>query len=364
MYIRDNFLRRRSNIVKLHKIHHTQLPAAKGIAAIIICTLVLMLTPWIQTSRAAEGSTANEALEQRIKAMEAEIKKLREETDVRKKLAPTKSEQTEKEAEILSAAGRQYTLRKNNTLGLEYRFSYSYNSYDIISQITSVEQEINHTLTNSFYLEYGLLDNLALNANLPFVYKYDSTGTSQSKSVTDIGDFSFGAGYQPFKSGGNFPTTLLFANAILPSGRSPYEIDINNDLSTGSGAYGLSTGASFSKNNDPVVVYGSIFYTYYLPITDLSQNRGSDVLREVELGQTISTSIGMAYSISYKVSMNFSYTYSYATENTYDWETADSTTSGTATRSAFSLGAGWRMSPTRSLSLNSISSLPKGKKKI
>ncbi len=298
-----------------------------------------------------EKAVTSEAMEQRIKAMENEIKKLREETDVRKKLAPTRTEQEEKESEILSAAGRQYTLRQNNTLGLEYRFNYSYNSYDIISQISSVEQEVNHTLNNSFYLEYGILDNLALNINLPFIYKYDSTGTSQSKSVTDIGDISLGLGYQPFTSGGKFPTTILFANAILPSGRSPYEIDLNNDLSTGNGAYGLSLGASFSKNHDPVVVYGSIFYTYYLPIEDLNQHRGSDVLREVELGQTISASIGMAYSISYKVSMNFSYSYSYITENNYDWEIANSFSSGTSTRSAFSLGAGWRISPARSLSL-------------
>ncbi len=322
-------------------------------AVIIISSLVLFQGMASQVALASEDETPPQtnAVEKRIQAMEAEIKKLREEADVRKKLAPTPTEKEEDEAEALFAAGRQYSMLQKNTLGVEYRFNYSYNSYDIITQISTVEQQVDHSLTNTVFLEYGVLDNVALNVSLPFVYKYDRMGTSQDKSVTDLGDLSLGATYQPFKTGSKYPTTLLFGSLTVPSGRSPYEIDVNSEISTGSGAWAITGGASFSKTQDPVVVFGSIFSTYYFPIEDLNQNRGGDVLREVELGPTIGASIGFAFSMSYKVSMNLSYNYSYAFGNDYKWQVNGTTESGTSTRSSFSLGTGWRVSPKTSVSV-------------
>ena len=323
----------------------------RAVSRVLLTILLTVAVVTVQNAASDDALPGNDSMEKRIKAMEAEIEKMREEAKVRKKLAPTRTEQTKKEAEILSAAGREYTLLKKDDLGLEYRFSYSYNSFDIITQITSVEQVVDHSITNTLYAEYGLRDNLAMSTTLPFVYKYDRAGTSDEKSATDIGDIAFGVSYQPFKSGGKYPTTILFGSATVPSGRSPYDIDVNNDLSTGSGAYALSCGASFSKTYDPVVAFGSLFYTYSFPITGLNQNRGSDVLNDVELGSIVSASIGMAFSLSYKVSMNMSYTYSHVFENEYTWRTAGTTRTGSSTRSVLSLGTGWRISPTKNINL-------------
>lgn len=314
-----------------------------GIAAIIMGTLFFMPGFSGQPAFASD-------VEKRIEALEGEIKKLREEADVRKSLEPTHSEKEEEETDALFAAGRVYSMLKKNTLGVEYRFNYSYNSYDIISQISTVEQQVDHSLTNTIFVEYGLKDNLALNMSLPFVYKYDRVGTSNDKDVTDLGDLSLGVTYQPMKSGGDFPTTLLFGSLTAPSGRSPYDISVTNDISTGSGAWSITGGASFSQTQDPVVVFGSLFATYYFPVDDLNQNRGSDVLREVELGPQISANIGFAFSMSYKFSMNVSYSYTYVMENDYTWQNSGTTNTGTSTRSSLNFGTGWRVSPKTSLS--------------
>ena len=322
-----------------------------GFVAMMIplaCFMMAGSPAWAADQSAAP---ADNALEKRIESMEAELKQLREEADARKKLAPTQSEKEEAETEALFAAGREYAMLAKKTLGVEYRFDYSYNSYDMINSSISVEEKVDHSLTHTVFAEYGILDNLAANLSLPFVYKYDRTGTRQEDSVTDLGDISLGMTYQPFKSGGKYPTTLLFGSLTLPSGRSPYDINVDTDISTGNGAWAGSIGASFSKSQDPVVVFGSLFSTYYLPIDDLNQNRSSDTLRKVELGPSISASLGFAFAVSYQFSLNFSYAYTYAFENDYTWQNSGTTTNGTATRSTFSLGTGWRVSPKTSVSV-------------
>lgn len=318
-----------------------------AVMAVIVTLLSVSMVPRAQAQQAKLTS-----LEQRIKAMEAEIKQLKEEADVRKKLTPTETEKEAAESEALFAAGREYATLKKDTLGVEYRFNYAYNSYDEVnSSLFTVDEQVQHTLTHTIFAEYGLMDNLAVNMSLPIVYKYDRMGEESEETVTDLGDLSLGVTYQPFKSGGSFPTTLFFGNLTLPSGRSPYDINIGEDISTGNGAWAASLGASFSKTQDPVVLFGSVFATYYLPIKNLDQNRGSTILKEVELGPSIAASIGFAFSLSYTVSMNISYAYTYTFENDYHWDGGGTSSSGTSTRSTFSLGTGWRFSPKTSVSV-------------
>jgi len=47
---------------------------------------------------------------------------------------------------------------------------------------------------------------------------------------SDLGDTTISLNYQPFKSGGDWPTTTIMMAIILPTGRSPYEINRDTDL--------------------------------------------------------------------------------------------------------------------------------------
>lgn len=290
-------------------------------------------------------------LQGELETLQQEMKQLREQQEARRKLEITEDEKSAKEKEILQAAGREYTTMKKNTLGLEYNFNYQYYSYDVINQATEIEQHANHNLTNSIFTEYALMDNLTLNLNVPFSYKWDNTGTSESKEVTDLGDVSVGFQYQPLRTGSSFPTTIVFGSFAFPMGRSPYEIDIDEDLATGNGYYSASAGLSLSKTIDPIIAFGNIGYTYNFSETGLSQPRNGLTLTEVDPGDSINGTIGMGFSLSYNVSMNFSYQYTYRFSTSYSWQEIPETESGTRTSSMLYIGTGWRFSPKHSLNM-------------
>jgi len=298
------------------------------------------------------GSPSFKQLEERVKTIEKELKRMREQAEVRKKLEITTKEKAQKEKEVLSAAGRQYTLLSKGTLGAEYNFSYAYYSYDVLREAARIEHHSNHNLTNALYLEYALFNNLTFNSNIPFAYKYDRSGTSQSKDVNDLGDVSVGVQWQPVKSGGKFPSAIFQGTFTLPSGRSPYDINPEQELSTGSGYYSAGAGVTLSQTIDPVVAFGSLNYSHNFNIHSLDQHYSSGrVLTGVDPGDDVSLNLGIGYALSYKVSLNLSYQYSYYFSTSYRWENAGTTSAAAYASSIFSIGTGWRISPERSIYL-------------
>ncbi|WP_170302138.1 SPOR domain-containing protein [Desulfosarcina widdelii] len=290
-------------------------------------------------------------LQKELESLQEEMKQIREQQEARRKLEITEDEKAAKEKEILQAAGREYTTMKSNTLGLELNFNYQYYSYDVITQATEVEQHANHNLTSSIFTEYAVLDNMTLNLNVPFSYKWDNTGTDVAKEVTDLGDVSVGFQYQPLRSGGTLPTTILFGSFTFDMGRSPYEINVDKDLATGNGYYSAAAGLSMSKTIDPIIAFGNVSYNYTFKAESLNQPRNGLTLREVDPGDSISGTLGMGFALSYNVSMNFSYQYTYRFSSTYTWEEIADTYSGSQTQSMLYIGTGWRFTPKTSLNM-------------
>lgn len=289
-------------------------------------------------------------LQEQMEILTEEVRSLREEAEARKKLELTEEERGEREKEILEAAGREYTLAKKGTLAFEYSLAYSYFSSDVIQQSLTVEHISDHSLTNSVFVQYAMRDNMTFSTTIPFVYQFDKVGTTEAREVTDLGDVSFGLGWQPLKSGGKFPTAIVNGGLTVPLGRSPYEIVVDKDLSTGSGFYSARLGVSLSRSVDPIMTFGSLSYTYKLDVKDIAQRRsGGRILEGVTPGNSIGFGIGIGYALSYKVSLNMSYSYNYTFETTYYWKGQESTTSGTGVSSTLSVGTGWRLTPTRSI---------------
>ncbi len=301
-------------------------------------------------------STGIEQLKLQMDSLQEEITRLRDEAEVRKKLVATAEEETENEKEILTAAGKDYSLAKEGSLGVNYGFSYSYNSIDILENVVNpaVDHSATHNMTNSINIKYAIRNNITLSGSLPFVYKNDQRSTSSERSATDIGDLNLGALWQPSKSDGESPTVLVNGSIAYPSGTSPYKIDVNNALSTGSGFYSLSTGSSISKSLDPVYVFGNMAINYSMPATKLSQRRAgptssTDVLTKAVPGYAMSASCGLAYALSYKVNLNSSISLSHSTKYKYKWRDGNRTSSGTSTSASLNVGTGWRISPRRSI---------------
>lgn len=102
--------------------------------------------------------------------------------------------------EVFTSNERQYSLIKKGVISSYYDLDYTYYRdtridlalSDNSSQLNRlrVEEDANHTLTNSFTLQYGVLDNLTLSATLPFVAKSEII---RDTTTAGLGDISFGA---------------------------------------------------------------------------------------------------------------------------------------------------------------------------
>lgn len=224
--------------------------------------------------------------------------------------------------EVFQAAEKSYTLLKKGERQLTYGFDYSLmrdtriqavrtgqNVYSVLAQ-----SEAQHTFTNSFTFDYGIWDNLTFSMRLPFVAKYD---TERDIHAYSLGDISATLRWQPWPSRRGRPVTTLYATLGLPTGDSPYDMDVAKDVSTGNGYYSLGGGANVSYVIDPVVLYGSLGYTYNMKVDNIHQNQYGEELEKVAPGDTINFAMGMAYALSYDVSLATSYQMAYSFKNKY-----------------------------------------------
>ncbi|PKN98617.1 MAG: hypothetical protein CVU43_15965 [Chloroflexi bacterium HGW-Chloroflexi-5] len=290
------------------------------------------------------------SIQQKIDDLQRQVEALKEQGRTREKLTITAEEQSEKEKSVLTAVGREYTLMQKGKFELEYSLRYEYtSSSELIAgeeNTTLVHPRANHTIRNAIGLQYGLLDNLTINANLPFVFAYDKTGSSANKDVTDLGDLTIGLDYQPFKSGGIWPTTIFTLTGIIPTGRSPYKINRMTDLPTGNGTYAVAMNMNMSKSIDPAMIFGGVGFTYRFQPGGIDYNINGIVIDAVKPGMSFNAALGLAYSISYALSMNVQFQYVYYTGTDY-LVTGGETAYVTPAYSSANLivGTGWRFSP-------------------
>lgn len=290
----------------------------------------------------------------KIQALQGEVEKLRTESEARKKLKMTEAEQQQEEEEILSAAGREYVLSPAGTLSFDYHFGYTHNSFDEAEWDASrIKHTADHTLTNSISTSYALFDNLTLGASVPFKYKYHDLGSSGSKDVSDLGDVSFSASWQPTKSGQTIPPFIVSASVSAPTGRGPYEINPEVDLSTGSGIYSVSLGINSNKKIDPVVAFGGLAFSYQLEEDDLDYYLGNgSILDKVEPGGGLALSLGIGYAMSYAATINASFSMSYAFGAKYYYDDGSKSETDDNVSASLSIGTGWRFSAHRTVSFN------------
>ncbi|MGJ3256807.1 MAG: transporter [Alcanivorax sp.] len=261
--------------------------------------------------------------------------------------------------EVFQAAEKQYSLLQSGEMSLNFSANYSYFRDDRIDialdedsgQISRfrIEQDAQHSFSSSLSFDYGIWNNLTFNTRLPVSYKYD---TEKDVSQPALGDVSFGLRYQPFPVRPGAMNTTLYSTLTTPTGDSPYDINVRNEVSSGSGFYSLGAGVSMSKVVDPVVLYGSVGYSMAFDITGLNQRRGSDTLEEVNPGDSINFSMGLAYALSYEVSLSASYQQSYNFDSEFFFDDGRIARSEDSTSSVVNTSIGLRSSNNRIINLS------------
>lgn len=254
--------------------------------------------------------------------------------------------------EVFTAAERSYSLSKTGSYSLVYDLSYTYyrdSRLDLAlddgsSTLTRlrIEEDAQHTVSNTFSVQYGLLNNLTLTASLPFIAKSDLL---KDTTTVGLGDIAFGARWEPFPlERGKLPL-ILNGSLSTKTGDSPYEINPNRDLSTGKGYYSIGGGASTRKFIDPIVLFGSGSLSYGFEESDLNQRRGSRILDDFAPGISGGISLGFAYSLNYDVSLTMSYQQSFATGSEFTFTSGETSSPADQTSSSLGISLGVRVSP-------------------
>ncbi|WP_300666759.1 hypothetical protein [Desulfoluna sp.] len=332
-------------------------------AGILLIWIVAMGVFFLPAFTWAEEPTGKdqaslESIVTELEQLRSELAAIKQAAQIRDQLESTSEEKTEESERILTAVGQEYVLRREGSLGVTYGASYSYNSSDVLenakTQLT-VDHTSNHSLSNSVSVQYGLRNYLTVNGSIPFLYKWDQQSTSSERNATDIGDISFGCQWQPVPTSTGKASYIVNTSLIIPSGTSPYKIDVDDALSTGSGFYSALAELSISKPIDPIMAFGSLSYRYTHEITGLNQVRNgpndASALKEVSPGDTIGGSMGIAYALSYQVTLHLSCQYSHTTSYEFDWHGGESNKTGSSTAASMNIGTGWKLSPESSMNI-------------
>jgi hypothetical protein len=254
--------------------------------------------------------------------------------------------------EVFTRSEQQYSLSKRGSYSATYDVDYTYYRdsrldlalSDSSSTLTRlrIEEDAQHTITNTFTFQYGLLDNLTLTASLPLVAKSDNL---KDETTAGLGDISLGARWEPFPlKAGRLPL-ILFGSLSTKTGDSPYEIDAVRGLSTGKGYYSIGGGASTRKFIDPVVLFASGSVSYGLKESGLDQVRGSRILDEFDPGISGGIAFGFAYSFNYDVSLTMSYQQSFSTNSEFRFTSGEVSTPADQTSASLGFSLGVRVSP-------------------
>lgn len=256
--------------------------------------------------------------------------------------------------EVFQASEKQYSLLNAGDIGVTFGGNYSYYRDDRIDinidenggevNRFRIENDAQHSFGASLSLDYGIWNNLTFSTYLPVSYRFD---TQKDASQAALGDVSFSLRYQPFPVRVGGVNTTLYTTLSTATGDSPYEINTMNEVSSGKGYYSLGGGVSMSKVVDPVVLFGSVGYTHAFDATDLQQVRVSRILEEVQTGDSLSFSFGLAYSLSYEVSLSASYQQSYNFETTFLFSNDERATSEDSTSSVVNMSLGLRTAKNR-----------------
>jgi len=258
-------------------------------------------------------------------------KKDQEETVV-KKAKPTQSVETLIQEEHV-LFNQRFTLETGISYSQFDRKQLALNGFIALDAIflgnISVDSVEANILTMDVTARYGPVDRLQFDLNLPFLYRnttYQSTdsngGMVEEEIVMDpeLGDVSAGIYWQLLKEIPGRPDVVWNIRGKAPSGSDPYGIEthdvpdtgllnIPNELSSGNGVWGASTGLSFMKTMDPAILFANLgyFYNFREHFDDIVPTMAGNQPGEIDLGNSIQYSIGMAFALNEQLSMNMSY---------------------------------------------------------
>jgi hypothetical protein len=254
--------------------------------------------------------------------------------------------------ETLTAVDKQYSLIRKGKVQVNYEFGYTYIGQEKINTdlssgtatLFSIENTNSHTITNTIMADYGVRNNLTANVTLPMISRYSDNAGFSGVSHT-VGDVGLGVRWQPQEVKRDEIAYTITGGVRLPTGASPYKVDVNKGLATGGGVTTFNAGANVTRIVDPVALFGSVNLGYSLKAKHLNQDLYGNTLHEVKPGASFGFGLGFAYALSYKITTSFSFQESIQGRSTLTLNNGAQAKTQTQSAGILSIGAGYRMSP-------------------
>jgi opacity protein-like surface antigen len=312
------------------------------------------------TGAFAENTDENlSETEKKIIEIEQRIKELNDSKEKKEEKKAEKDLIKEKDyIKLVSAAGRDYSLRAPGVIGVDYSFKYFGKNYDQIQSSeesgTAFEREATHRMVHAVSIEYPLKDNLSFLMDVPFVSVYDDR-QGQTADIEDFGDPYMGILYQPVKETESMPGVILSTGVSFPMGRSPYEINPQTEFPTGDGVHSLNFGVNLSKKINPTLIYGGWFYSYKLKKDGLfyknrlTTGETGEFLKEVKPGDETGFNAGAGYVISENISVSLGFRLLYKFPTDYKWRARGNVESSSTSEYEILLGTAWQVTEKRKI---------------
>jgi hypothetical protein len=247
----------------------------------------------------------------------------------------------------------------------------------VLVGVFDINESRQDVITTSAALRYGLTRRLELGVRVPFVHRADasivapiagSTNNDPAATIdnsvkgTGIGDIELTARYQLLDGNGRSPFVIANLQGVIPTGSDPFaiprtELGSLTRAATGAGFWGISPSLTAILPSDPVVLFGTLGYTFNLG-KSVDTRFPSVIISYVDPGDAISGSAGIGVSFNDRTTINLGYAHSWAfgtktrtmlATPSADWSGLRETTSRDLQIGRFLFGVTYRVSDRASL---------------
>lgn len=201
----------------------------------------------------------------------------------------------------------------------------------VLVGVFDINESRQDVLTAAGTLRYGVTDRLEVGIRVPFVHRADAMvlapvqgSTADDPAATidtsakgnGIGDVELSARYQLADARNGWPFLIGNLQVVLPTGANPFEVPRDTAgralrAATGAGFYGISPSVTAILPTDPVVLFGTIGYTFNLA-DDVDTRIPPVIIDYVDPGDSISASAGIGISFNQRTTLNLGYAHSWA----------------------------------------------------
>ncbi len=224
------------------------------------------------------------------------------------------------------------------------------------------------TMTASVTGRLGVTDRLELELKVPYVYRDDTLyatvpdaqGFSTDRSLTGngLGDIEIAAHYQMNRGQDGWPYFIGNLRYKSTTGEGPFDIrrdadGIERELATGSGFHSIEPSLTLLFPSDPAVYFANFGYLYNMK-DDIDEPVGDLFVGEVDPGDAVRVSFGMAYSINERSSFTLGYKNDFInkTKTRFTDDDGNSVSTQSSTLNVGSLLLGWSYQLSQDTSVN------------